>query len=112
MPPGRATAPPASRPANSFSAAGSICSSSSRRTTYNLRATEQLKELAAAKGITTAQLALAWLLAQGQDVEENAGADSVQLTDADLAHITEILPPRLGGQPPPGRGTVRSTTHR
>ncbi|MFJ8769806.1 aldo/keto reductase [Streptomyces clavifer] len=72
--------------------------------TYNLRATEQLKELAAAKGITTAQLALAWLLAQGQDVvpipgtrsaervEENAGADGVQLTGADLARITEILP--------------------
>ncbi|MBQ0886401.1 aldo/keto reductase [Streptomyces sp. RM72] len=72
--------------------------------TYNLRATEQLKELAAAKGITTAQLALAWLLSQGQDIvpipgtrsakrlEENAGADSVQLTDADMAHINEILP--------------------
>jgi aryl-alcohol dehydrogenase-like predicted oxidoreductase len=72
--------------------------------TYNLRATEQLKELADAKAITTAQLALAWLLAQGEDVvpipgtrsaqriEENAGAADVQLTVADLARITEILP--------------------
>ncbi|MFE2035034.1 aldo/keto reductase [Streptomyces scopuliridis] len=72
--------------------------------TYNLRATEQLKDLANAKGITTAQLALAWLLAQGEDVvpipgtrsaqrlEENAGAADVQLAAADLARITEILP--------------------
>ncbi|MFE2493335.1 aldo/keto reductase [Streptomyces scopuliridis] len=72
--------------------------------TYNLRATEQLKDLANAKGITTAQLALAWLLAQGEDVvpipgtrsaqrlEENAGAADVQLAATDLARITEILP--------------------
>ncbi|MFD7512242.1 aldo/keto reductase [Streptomyces sp. NPDC059853] len=72
--------------------------------TYNLRATERLKELATAKGITTAQLALAWLLAQGEDIvpipgtrsaerlEENAGAERVRLTDADLARIAEILP--------------------
>ncbi|MCZ1002336.1 aldo/keto reductase [Streptomyces mirabilis] len=77
--------------------------------TYNLRATEQLKKLAAAKGITTAQLALAWLLAQGDDVvpipgtrnatrlEENAGAVDVELTDADLEHITTILPQGSAG---------------
>jgi aryl-alcohol dehydrogenase-like predicted oxidoreductase len=71
---------------------------------YNLRATQQLKDLAAAKGITVAQLALAWLLAQGEDivpipgtrsatrVEENAGAAGVDLTSADLRHIVEILP--------------------
>ncbi|MEV0555144.1 aldo/keto reductase [Streptomyces sp. NPDC050597] len=77
--------------------------------TYNLRATEQLKTLAAAKGITTAQLALAWLLAQGDDVvpipgtrnaarlEENTGAVDVELTDADLEHITTILPQGSAG---------------
>ncbi|WP_329372501.1 aldo/keto reductase [Streptomyces sp. NBC_01483] len=71
---------------------------------YNLRAIQQLKDLAAAKGITVAQLALAWLLAQGEDivpipgtrsatrVEENAGAAEVDLTSADLRHIVEILP--------------------
>jgi aryl-alcohol dehydrogenase-like predicted oxidoreductase len=53
---------------------------------------------------TVAQLALAWLLAQGEDivpipgtrsatrVEENAGAAGVDLTSADLRHIVEILP--------------------
>ncbi len=72
--------------------------------TYNLRATEQLKELAESKGLTSAQLALAWLLAQGADIvpipgtrsakrlAENAGAADVQLDDADLVRITEILP--------------------
>jgi aryl-alcohol dehydrogenase-like predicted oxidoreductase len=72
--------------------------------TYNVRAIEQLKNLAATKGITTAQLALAWLLAQGEDIapipgtrstkriEENAGAADVQLSAADLARIAEILP--------------------
>ncbi|MFF8092528.1 aldo/keto reductase [Streptomyces sp. NPDC016675] len=77
--------------------------------TYNLRATEQLKELAAAKGIAPAQLALAWLLAQGEDIvpipgtrsakrlEENAGAADVRLTDADLQRITEIIPDGAAG---------------
>lgn len=71
---------------------------------YNLRATQRLKELAAVKGITVAQFALAWLLAQGEDivpipgtrsatrVEENAGAADVDLTPADLRRIVEILP--------------------
>jgi aryl-alcohol dehydrogenase-like predicted oxidoreductase len=70
---------------------------------YNLRAAEQLKELAAVKGITVAQLALAWLLAQGEGIvpipgtrsatrsEENAGAAEVDLTPADLQHIVEIF---------------------
>ncbi|MET7322822.1 aldo/keto reductase [Streptomyces sp. NPDC005549] len=72
--------------------------------TYNLRATEQLKNLADTKGITTAQLALAWLLARGGDItpipgtrstkrlEENAGAVDVQLSAVDLGRIADILP--------------------
>jgi len=72
--------------------------------TYNVRAIDQLKNLADSKGITTAQLALAWLLAQGEDVapipgtrstkrlEENAGATDAQVSAADLARIAEILP--------------------
>ncbi|MGW3882844.1 aldo/keto reductase [Streptomyces sp. NPDC005055] len=76
---------------------------------YNLRATQQLKELAAAKGVTVAQLALAWLLAQGEDVvpipgtrsarrvEENIGAAEVDLTAADLQGIVGILPHGAAG---------------
>ncbi len=70
----------------------------------NRRAIDQLGRLASAKGITTPQLALAWLLAQGDDVvpipgtrnvrrlQENAGAADVQLTADDLDRIHEIVP--------------------
>ncbi|MGM1023801.1 MAG: aldo/keto reductase [Bacillota bacterium] len=71
---------------------------------YNLRATEQLNELASNQGISVAELALAWLLAQGEDivpipgtrsakrVEQNVAAANVKLTEADLQRIKEILP--------------------
>lgn len=70
----------------------------------NLEATRQLGELAASKGATVAQLALAWILAQGEHivpipgtrsakrVEENVGAADLSLTSADLDRIAEILP--------------------
>jgi aryl-alcohol dehydrogenase-like predicted oxidoreductase len=70
----------------------------------NLEATRQLTELASSKGATVAQLALAWLLAQGEHivpipgtrsakrVEENIGAAGLSLTSADLDRIKEILP--------------------
>lgn len=63
-----------------------------------------MKELAASKNITVAQLALAWILAQHQQivpipgtrsperVAENAGAADVELTVADLQTIAEIIP--------------------
>jgi aryl-alcohol dehydrogenase-like predicted oxidoreductase len=70
----------------------------------NLEAVKRLTALAQAKGATVAQLALAWLLAQGEHivpipgtrsssrVEENVGAADFQLTPADLERIAEILP--------------------
>lgn len=70
----------------------------------NVEAVRQLTELAASKGATVAQLALAWLLAQVDDIvpipgtrnreriEENVGASEVRLDEADLARIREILP--------------------
>jgi aryl-alcohol dehydrogenase-like predicted oxidoreductase len=70
----------------------------------NVEATRQLTELAETKGATIGQLALAWLLAQGehivpipgtrspQRVAENVGAADLVLTAADLARIQEILP--------------------
>jgi aryl-alcohol dehydrogenase-like predicted oxidoreductase len=65
----------------------------------NLKLAAGLQTLAAEKGITAAQLALAWVLAQGEDMvpipgtkrvrylEDNMGALSVKLTDADLKKI-------------------------
>ncbi|WDF31979.1 aldo/keto reductase [Arthrobacter agilis] len=70
----------------------------------NVEATRQLTELAASKDATVAQLALAWILAQGENivpipgtrsatrVEENVGAADLTLTATDLARIKEILP--------------------
>jgi aryl-alcohol dehydrogenase-like predicted oxidoreductase len=75
----------------------------------NLAAVQQLAALAGAKGITVTQLALAWLLAQGDDivpipgtrrpdrVDENIAAANVRLTPDDLARIREILPEGAAG---------------
>ncbi|MCU1407510.1 MAG: aldo/keto reductase, partial [Glaciihabitans sp.] len=61
-------------------------------------------DLATSKGATVAQLALAWLLAQGEHIvpipgtrnatrlEENVGAADLVLTAADFDRIAEILP--------------------
>jgi aryl-alcohol dehydrogenase-like predicted oxidoreductase len=71
----------------------------------NLRLVDAVRELAAEKGVTPGQLALAWVLAQGDDVvpipgtkrrrylEENVGAVAVHLTDEDLARLEQIAPP-------------------
>lgn len=84
----------------------------------NLEAVRQLKELASSKGVTVSQLALAWLLAQGDDivpipgsrraerVAENAEASDLVLIPEDLAQIKKILPNGgfgeryVGGQTP------------
>jgi aryl-alcohol dehydrogenase-like predicted oxidoreductase len=70
----------------------------------NKRIVAKVKEIAEEKGVTPAQLALAWVLAQGDDIvpipgtrrrsylEENAAAADVELTEDDLARIDEELP--------------------
>jgi aryl-alcohol dehydrogenase-like predicted oxidoreductase len=70
----------------------------------NVELADRVREIAEEKGITPGQLALAWLLAQGNDIvpipgtkrrerlEENAGAADVELTDEDLRRIEEALP--------------------
>ncbi len=74
----------------------------------NLKLAAKVAEIAEEKGITPAQLAIAWVLAQGEDVvpipgtkrreylEQNAGAADVELTDDDLARIDAELPPVAG----------------
>ena len=70
----------------------------------NLELVERVRQLAAAKGITPSQLAIAWVLSRGDDVvpipgtkrrgylDENAGAMQVELTAGDLAAIEEVTP--------------------
>lgn len=76
----------------------------------NMAMADRVKEVASQKGCTPAQLALAWLLTQGQDVvpipgtssikrlEENAAAADLQLTDADLARIEQAAPAGAQGE--------------
>ena len=73
--------------------------------TANLRLVDAVREMAEERGVGVGQLALAWLLAQGDDVvpipgtkrrsylEENVGAVAVQLSADDLARLGEIAPP-------------------
>jgi aryl-alcohol dehydrogenase-like predicted oxidoreductase len=71
----------------------------------NLDVLHKVEELAKEKDCTPSQLALAWVLAQGDDIvpipgtkrrkylEENAAAVDVKLTKEDLARIDEVFPP-------------------
>jgi aryl-alcohol dehydrogenase-like predicted oxidoreductase len=71
----------------------------------NIQLIHEVEEMAKTKGCTTAQLALAWVLAQGDDIvpipgtkhirylDENIGALDVKLSSDDLKQLDEILPP-------------------
>jgi aryl-alcohol dehydrogenase-like predicted oxidoreductase len=77
----------------------------------NLRLTRAVEKVAARKGCTASQLALAWLLAQGEDIvsipgtkrmkylEENAAADDIKLTREELTEIDSLLPPGAAAGP-------------
>jgi len=70
----------------------------------NLELVEKVKTLAAEKGCTPSQLAIAWVLAQGKDIiaipgtkrikylEENIATENVHLTTEDLQNIEAIMP--------------------
>jgi aryl-alcohol dehydrogenase-like predicted oxidoreductase len=70
----------------------------------NLQLVERVKEIADEKGVTAGQLALAWVLAQGEDIvpipgttkvknlEENVAAAEIELTEQDLKLIDEVAP--------------------
>ena len=74
----------------------------------NLQLAAKVAEIAESKGCTPAQLALAWVLAQGDDIvpipgtkrreylEQNAAALDVELTAEDLARIDAELPSAAG----------------
>ena len=74
----------------------------------NLKLAAKVAEIADGKGCTPAQLALAWVLAQGDDIvpipgtkrreylEQNAAAVDVELTAEDLARIDAELPSAAG----------------
>src|SRR5438067_13218833 len=77
----------------------------------NIALVREVEAMAKEKGCTTAQLALAWVLAKGEDVvpipgtrhvrylDENIGALQVKLTPGDLERLDEILPPGAAAGP-------------
>ncbi len=80
----------------------------------NLDLVKRVEEIATEKKCRPSQLALAWVLAQGDDIvpipgtkrrkylEENAAADAIKLTPQDLRRIDEVFPPEAaaGGRYP------------
>ena len=70
----------------------------------NLKLVEKIEQMASVKGIKPGQLALAWVLAQGEDIvpipgtkrrtylEENIAATTVTLTQTELEQIEQALP--------------------
>jgi aryl-alcohol dehydrogenase-like predicted oxidoreductase len=74
----------------------------------NERILNKIEEIAGEKGITPAQLAIAWVLAQGDDIvpipgtkrrtylEQNAAAAEIELSDGELARLDAELPEAVG----------------
>ncbi|MGC4835151.1 aldo/keto reductase [Micromonospora vinacea] len=72
--------------------------------THNLRIADEVRDVAGEVGATAAQIALAWLLAQGEGiapipgtrrvdrVEENCAADNIQLTAGQIARLNNLTP--------------------
>jgi aryl-alcohol dehydrogenase-like predicted oxidoreductase len=70
----------------------------------NMRIVDEVRAVAAEAGATPAQVALAWLLAQGDDIapipgttridrlEENAAADRISLTDGQITRLDNLTP--------------------
>ncbi len=89
--------------------------------TRNMEIVERVRTIAQEKGLTPAQLALAWVHHQGEDVvpipgtkrrrylEENAAATEVELSDEELRRLDEAAPPGLtAGDRYPDMSTVES----
>jgi aryl-alcohol dehydrogenase-like predicted oxidoreductase len=85
----------------------------------NLEVVDRVREIAEEKGVTPAQLALAWVHHQGQDIvpipgtkrrkylEENVKATEVELTEDDLRRLDEAAPPGVtAGDRYPDMSTV------
>jgi aryl-alcohol dehydrogenase-like predicted oxidoreductase len=77
----------------------------------NIALVREIEAMAAEKGCTAAQLAVAWVLARGEDIvpipgtkrrsylEQNIGALDVRLTDEELDRLDQILPPGAAAGP-------------
>lgn len=81
---------------------------------HNLQLVDRIEQLAAEKGVAAAQLALAWVLHQGDDIvpiagtkrvkylEENVAAIDLRLSPQDLVRLREAVPAPAGERYDPG----------
>lgn len=86
----------------------------------NLELVEVVKSVAARKGVLPAQIALAWVLAQGENVvpipgtkrlkflEQNVDSDSIELTRSEIAELNGIQPPAGERYPEAGMAFVNA----
>lgn len=77
----------------------------------NLELVREVEAIAQGKGCTASQLALAWVLAQGDDIvpipgtkklrylEEDAASAEIKLTESDLKRIAATMPPNIAAGP-------------
>ncbi|MFE7507278.1 aldo/keto reductase [Promicromonospora sp. NPDC057488] len=84
----------------------------------NLRIVDEVRAVATESGVTPAQVALAWLLAQGDDIgpipgtrritrlEENLGADGVRLTPDQVGRLNNLTPASGDRHDPAGMAAV------
>ncbi len=89
----------------------------------NLQLVAQVEQLAAQRGVQASQLALAWVLAQGEDLlpipgtkrrhylEQNVAALEIQLSAADLAVLNAIFPPHVAAGERYGAESMAMLTH-
>jgi len=86
---------------------------------HNLKLADAVRELAAERGVTAGQLALAWVLHRGEHIvpipgtkrvsylEENVAAADIELSAAEVQRITDAVPPAAGDRyDPEGMRTV------
>lgn len=89
----------------------------------NLQLVEQVKAIATEKGVTPSQLALAWLLAQGNDIvpipgtkrrrylEENIAATEMMLTNEELSRIEAVAPKGIAAGPRYAEQQMKALNH-
>ncbi len=90
---------------------------------HNIELVEKVRAMAAERGCTLGQLALAWVLSRGEDVvpipgtkrrsylEENIAAQDVELSEADLADLERVFPVGVGaGDRYPDMSSIGVTT--
>jgi len=74
----------------------------------NMQMVDRVKELAAKKGCTPGQLALAWVHAQGRDVFPIPGTKHVKYLEVSMSTAIHQVPSQRSGRKPPKKPACRA----